>query len=115
MPQAGSAKHLCAAKLDPAVNAIAPASRLAGLRSIRHRLADLMFVELLFEKGLREVEMINEEYNWRKAILMKRDEALAPPADAAVGAGSDAEGVGHCKTQSLHLVFPSHLQVFGSP
>ena len=78
--------------MDPVLAAIAPESRLASLQNVQQRLADLMFVELLFEKGPREVAMINEDYNWRKAVLRRQQEANNP-ADAGVVHGSD-DGVG---------------------
>ena len=77
--------------LDPVLQAIAPESRLAGLTAIQHRLADLLFVELLFEKGPREVAMINDEYAWRKAILTRQEEA-AQDARADVRADRGGEG-----------------------
>jgi hypothetical protein len=73
--------------LDPVLAAIKPEARLAALNSIQGRVADLMFVELLFEKGPREVDMILNEYNWKKAVLVKRQEAL----DAALSPDPDHE------------------------
>ena len=78
-----------AGELDPAIAAIAPEARIASLAAIRHRLADLTFVELLFEKGPREVTMMAEEYSWRNAILLRQHEAAAPPADADDGRASE--------------------------
>jgi hypothetical protein len=71
---------------------IAPDSRMPALLSIQHRLADLMFVELLFEKGPREVTMIHDEYNWRKSILMKQQEAVEPHAEIPRAGNSGDEG-----------------------
>jgi hypothetical protein len=49
-------------------------------------LANLLFVELLFEKGPREVTMILSEYSWRDAVAMKlreegQEQQQAGPAD----------------------------------
>jgi hypothetical protein len=89
------------AALDHVLAAIKPEARLAALESIQGRVADLMFVELLFEKGPREVDMILQEYNWKKAVFMKRQEAL----DAAMPEGC-AEDHRNEGTSGM-LLFPS--------
>lgn len=49
-------------------------TRKATLNKIQDRVTKMLFVELLFEKGSRECEMIRDEYNWRKALLDRADE-----------------------------------------
>lgn len=44
-------------------------SRQSTLLKVQDRVTKLLFVELLFEKGPRESEMIQAEYSWRQALL----------------------------------------------
>ena len=85
------------AALDPAIAAIRPEARLAALQAISGRTADLMLVELLFEKGPREVEMINEAYNWRKAVLLRREEATRPAEADDPPGGNDGAPSGRSR------------------
>lgn len=43
------------------------------LTKIQDRVTKMLFVELLFEKGPRESEMIQTEYSWRKALLHRSE------------------------------------------
>lgn len=36
---------------------------------VQDRVTKMLFVELLFEKGPRESDMIQAEYSWSKALL----------------------------------------------
>jgi hypothetical protein len=72
------------AELDAVLKAFPPEKQQEALREIQTRITNVMFVELLFEKGPREAEMINREYHWQNAVQQKM---------ADLGYREDARGV----------------------
>jgi hypothetical protein len=66
---------------DVVLEAIPESKRQQALSSIQQRVASVMFVELLFDKGSREVDMVHEEYYWRRAIASRVQQAPQPPSD----------------------------------
>lgn len=59
------------ADLDSVLQAFPADKQQEALQEIQTRITNVMFVELLFEKGPREAEMINREYNWQPAVQRK--------------------------------------------
>jgi hypothetical protein len=59
------------ADLDAVLQAFPPDKQQDALQEIQTRITNVMFVELLFEKGPREAEMINREYHWQPAVVRK--------------------------------------------
>jgi hypothetical protein len=56
------------------------------LQEIQDRLTNIMFVELLFEKGSREADMILQEYSWHKAVQAKMSDLGIRDNDNSEGA-----------------------------
>jgi hypothetical protein len=61
----------CRAELDPVLLSFPEGQRAEALEKLQHMLANLLCVELLFEKGPREVTMILKEYSWREAVAVQ--------------------------------------------
>lgn len=67
---------------DEVLRCLPAHSRQDTLLKVQDRVTKLLFVELLFEKGPRESEMIQAEYSWRNALLDRaegRDEQQHMP------------------------------------
>jgi hypothetical protein len=75
------------AELDAVLQAFPPDKQQEALQEIQTRITNVMFVELLFEKGPREAEMINREYNWQPAVQRKMAD-LGYREDARRGTGT---------------------------
>lgn len=62
------------ADMEAVLQAFPADKQQEALQQIQTRITNVMFVELLFEKGPREAEMINREYNWQPAVQRKMAE-----------------------------------------
>ena len=82
------------ADIDAVLQAFPADKQQEALQEIQTRITNVMFVELLFEKGPREAEMINREYNWQPAVQRKmadlgyRDTVPQGAAPVCLNAGS---------------------------
>lgn len=81
--QSQQRKPSCADSYN-AVRCLPAMTRQNTLLKVQDRVTKMLFVELLFEKGPRESDMIQAEYSWSKALLDRSQEARVDNQDANI-------------------------------